>query len=496
VRIDGDLVLSHPWSGSLAYNASEVVNLPSLSTPTGMRTITVTAVNPNGAADEISGNSTGSNTYDASGEIAKIVVHTDGTGAETTWSIYDVFFFPIANGGPFTGQDNTTVTTTVCLPTTFGNCYSLFLFDSAGDGLCCGDGQGYWEIRNAADQVLLRDKFMASADGNQSPALNPQSPYYSLGHEFCLPSGPSNILANECGIFNNTLLNKVYTSVVPGALMYQFEFSQPDEGAIRRIAVPRNWVKFGEMVTSPLMPGVTYFTRVRVDQGSEGFHDDRFGGGCEMGIDPAAVPGCTQLIDDPALPTHSCGVTRAFGGSDKIWAVPVVGGTAYRFQFSNPGEGYNRIVQRTNYVCVLNWVTLPLVNGQYEVTVSVLVNGQWSGYCGAACTLTILNTPSAEGMGQRSSDEPTGTHDMSLFPNPVTEGEVQLEIPMVNTWTGPIMIDLFDMSGKHVLARALAADGPEMFRTVLDLRGSVVSGTYLVRATVGEKVFTERLIVH
>ena len=137
-----------------------------------------------------------------------------------------------------------------------------------------------------------------------------------------------------------------------------------------------------------------------------------------------------------------------------------------------------------------------MVNGQYEVTVSVLVNGQWSGYCGAACTLTILNTPSAEGMGQRSSDEPTGTHDMSLFPNPVAEGEVQLEIPMVNTWTGPIMIDLFDMSGKHVLARALAADGPEMFRTVLDLRGSVVSGTYLVRATVGEKVFTERLIVH
>ena len=36
---------------------------------------------------------------------------------------------------------------------------------------------------------------------------------------------------------------------------YQFKFSNPDQGFHRRIVVPRNWVKFSEMVTNPLVPG-------------------------------------------------------------------------------------------------------------------------------------------------------------------------------------------------------------------------------------------------
>ena len=133
-------------------------------------------------------------------------------------------------------------------------------------------------------------------------------------------------------------------------MMYQFEFSDTDAGFLRRIAVPRPWVEFGEMVSSPLLPGVHYFTRVRVDQGATGMADDRFGGGCEMGIDPVQVPGCTQLIDNPSLSTHSCGATKTFGVSDKIWAVPVVGGTLYKFKFVNMVEGYTSIIQSNNYV--------------------------------------------------------------------------------------------------------------------------------------------------
>ncbi len=494
VHLDGVLVLSHAWTGSLAYNASETLTLPVITTPQGLQDITVTAVSPNGAVDEIAANSAGTSSYDASGEIAKVVIRTDGAGAETTWSIYDVFFFPVANGGPYTGQNHVTVTTTVCLPTTFGNCYSLYLFDSAGDGLCCGDGEGYWEVRNAADDVLLRDRFVAATDGTQSPAVNPESPFYSMGHEFCLPSGPSNILTSECGLFNNTLLNKVYTSPVPGALMYQFEFSQPDEGSLRRIAVPRNWVKFGEMVTSPLMPGVRYFTRVRVDQGAAGFYDDRFGGGCEMGIDPVAVPGCTQLIDQPTLPTHSCGVTKSFGGSDKIWAQPVVGGTAYRFQFSNPGEGYNRIIQTPSYICVLNWVTQPLVNGQYQVTVSVLVNGQWSGYCGAACTVTILNVPEGLALQPRVAEVAVERIDLVMYPNPVTDGRVHVRIGGLLEGTHAVNVDIYDMGGRRIQAERYTLEG-ESIDQVLELTGGMGAGTYLVNVLIDGRTHARRLSV-
>ena len=44
-----------------------------------------------------------------------------------------------------------------------------------------------------------------------------------------------------------------------------------------------------------------------------------------------------------------------------------------------------------NYVCVLNWVTLPLEPGVSNVSVEALVNGQWSGFCGNVCGLTIVD---------------------------------------------------------------------------------------------------------
>src|SRR6185503_7001220 len=130
------------------------------------------------------------------------------------------------------------------------------------------------------------------------------------GHRFCLPLGPSAIDAGNCEVFTHSLYDKVFTSTVGGASMYQFNFMNPNAGFHRRIAVPRNWVKFSEMVTNPLVPGVVYFARARADQGAPGFNDDNYGPGCELAMDPSAANPCTQLINNPDLPTYSCGVTR------------------------------------------------------------------------------------------------------------------------------------------------------------------------------------------
>ncbi len=489
VTIDGGAsILDHPWVGTLAYGATTTVNLPAVLTPLGLHALEVAAVSPNGQPDEIAANDQSSTNYDASGQPVKVVVHTDGAGSDITWTIYDAFFFPLVNGGSY--GNNTTYESTHCLATTLGECYTFYLFDSSGDGLCCGNGDGYWQIRDGANRLLVGDQFLASVDGSQSPAINTASPLY-VGHEFCLPGGPSNIVANECGIFNNTLNNKVYCTAVQGVLSYQFEFSDPDAGFLRRIALPRPWVKFGEMVTVPLQPGVRYFTRVRVDQGASGFADDRFGGGCDMGIDPAQVPGCTQLIDNPNLNTHSCGVTKAFGGSDKIWAQPVLGGTAYRFQFSNPGEGYNRVMPSNNYVCVLHWDTLPLVNGStYDVRVSVLVNGQWSGYCGAACALTILNLP---GMSQEGRAVTASRHDgISLYPNPVTQDRVSIRIDGLTDEHQEVLVEVYSITGERVVFQRFANEGDLINRT-LEVPPSLNAGTYLVRVNVNGEVSTHKL---
>jgi len=500
--IDGGTPQVYAWTGNLAYLATESVTLPPISTTLGLHTLNVTVDLPNGAADEIAGNDAASAGLDISGETVVVSILTDNNGGETSWTIFDAFFFPVANGGPYAGQNNTEVNTTVCLQTGLGNCFSFIVTDAGGDGLCCLNGNGRWELRNVSGRVLLRDRFEG---GNQSPSTTPVSPGY-FAHDFCVPAGPSGILATECDIFTNTLQSKVYTQTVGGVLNYQFEFSDPDGGFRRRIAVPRNWVAFGEMVTSPLTPGTVYFARVRVDQGATGFADDRFGTGCEMAIDPSSI-GCPQLIDNISLPTHSCGVTRAFGGSDKIWSVPTYGATQYRFRFSGglidsdgptgpnaPAAG-TRTILRPSYVCLLNWATFTLVNGQtYSVTVEALVNGVWTGFCGPACNVTISNPPAFAGRAMEVDAEPVSSAFM-MYPNPNRGEQLFVSLSNITADVNVVTVDLYDMFGKRVLTATLPVQDGQLQNNAIALDREIAAGLYLVNVTAGGYTTTERLVI-
>lgn len=486
--IDGGTPMTYDWTGSLPFQASTSVTLPVIATIQGNHTLNIRTQLPNGAPDEMTANDAQSVALNISGESVVVSIRTDANGDQTSWQIYDGFFFVVAEGGPYNGQDNTTINTTACLPTTFGNCYSFFVFDSFGDGMCCANGNGFWEIKSPSGNVLLRDRFMSSPDGFQSPAAAPAAPSY-IAHEFCLPEGPSNILSNECGVFTNTLQSKVYCKSIPGAAQYQFEFTDPDVGFRRRIAVPRNWVKFSEMQTVPLVPGIVYFARVRIDQGPTGFSDDHFGSGCEMAIDPNI--GCTSLIDDIGLPTHSCGVSKRFGGSDRIWARPIVGASQYKFRFTNAGEGFVREVTRPSYVCILNWSPLPLqVGATYDVQVNVMVNSLWSGYCGLTCQLTIIapgNRPERSLLAQPDAN-------LQLWPNPNTGDRITLRSSGLDPQRTSVSIEVVDLFGKQVLATSSPIAQGEI-NTILRFDQQLAAGTYLVRVSDGAHTFLERFVV-
>ena len=492
--LDGGLTgpFVYNWTGSLPYLGTEVVQLPGFTAPYGTHTLNVTVQNPNGQVDEIPGNDlTSELNIDVTGETVIVRITTDNDPTQIYWEIQDQAFQVVA-AAPAYGAGNTTVDVTTCLSTLNGNCFSFYLFDFLGDGLSgMGNGNGSWSLRTLGGQTLLGDDFNGTISGLLSPNSPPATAGYVSGHEFCLPPGPSTLQAGECGIFTNLLQNKVYATTVPGVTTYQFEFSDPDAGFRRRIAVPRNWVKFSEMVTSPLQPGVRYFTRVRVDQGAAGLADDRFGTGCEMGLDPTAVPGCTGLVDDIGFPAHSCGVIKTFGGSDKIFAQPVVGATQYRFRFENIGEGYLRTIVRPNYICPLNWVTLPLVNGStYDVSVEVFYAGQWSGYCGPVCQVTILNPPA---MAQQRDAEVVTNSGLQAWPNPVRDGAVNLRLDGLTAGTQRVSLEVYDLTGKRVVAQDMENSGP-VFNTVLDLDG-FAGGVYMVHLNVDGAVHQQRISV-
>jgi hypothetical protein len=187
-------------------------------------------------------------------------------------------------------------------------------------------------------------------------------------------------------------------------------------------------------------------------------------------------------------------VTKAFGGSDKIWAQPVTGATQYRFNFNNIGEGYNRNIIRPSYVCLLSWVTFPLVNGStYNVKVEAFVSGVWSGYCGAICQVTISNPPVNGGVQHAMAATEENAVGLSVWPNPVRDGQVTLRLGGLNADDQLVNVDVYDAFGKRVMSETYGNDGNAIFNGKLNL--DAAAGVYMIQVTVNDKTYTERITV-
>jgi hypothetical protein len=94
----------------------------------------------------------------------------------------------------------------------------------------------------------------------------------------------------------------------------------------------------------------------------------------------------------------------------------------------------------------------------------------------------------------RIAPKPRSRKDLVVFPNPTSDGVVQMSIP--NT-TGKLILsqiaqaELFDGSGKMVMKADVQMSGSGMGQ--LDL-GELASGSYVVKVSVGGKVFMAKLI--
>ncbi|MCO6482140.1 MAG: hypothetical protein J5I62_05045, partial [Flavobacteriales bacterium] len=183
------------------------------------------------------------------GNMAVISITTDADPGQLTWEVTNESSQVVASGAPT--QANTTENSTVFLA---GTCYGFAVYDSNGDGIA----NGGWELRTTDGKVILRDEF---STGSSSPVNPPLSGSYGNYHSFCLPLAAPDVHPAECDVFDNRSDNKVFankvagTNYLGGTLNYQFEFSDPDSGFIRRIKKPRNYIVFSELNPSPLKGG-------------------------------------------------------------------------------------------------------------------------------------------------------------------------------------------------------------------------------------------------
>ncbi|MCI1751827.1 MAG: T9SS type A sorting domain-containing protein [Flavobacteriales bacterium] len=418
-----------------------------------------------------------------SGNNVVVAINTDQHADQTTWQIKNATGGIMATGGPYIGRNNTLVTDTVCLGPNPG-CFTLQMFDNFGDGL----GGGSWQLRTINGGLILGDQF---EKGFVSPSQSPASASYGSGHSFCMPLGSANISASECGVFNNGLNNKVHSDVVSGATQYEFEFTDPDNGFVRRIIKSTSYVKFIDLGAPQLIPGVHYFCRVRTNANGP-LASAHWGTGCETGLGVEETLLCSELISAPTY-GHSCNETRKFGFyGGYIYAQPVLGATQYQFNIYTPGGVYDTLISRSSYILQLKWTGNPLVDGTtYNVAINAITAGQNTGFCTTTCTVTINNAALSQtpvhqlDAGQQRS--------LEVWPNPNDGHDVALNIAGLDEQVNHASVELFDATGRMVKTLAVPVQNGLMNNT-MDLSG-VANGTYVIRVTAGEKTYNSALVV-
>lgn len=147
IYVNGNLITTVPWTGSLEQFATETVTLPAITLNDGVNVVEVRVINPNGQQDENDSNdSVTAEVIAISGPALNYSLELilDDYGSETTWEIRNESNQVVYEGGPYQdGADQTIIDVPLCLA---AGCYTFTIFDSWGDGICCEYGDGAYTL--------------------------------------------------------------------------------------------------------------------------------------------------------------------------------------------------------------------------------------------------------------------------------------------------------------------------------------------------------------
>jgi hypothetical protein len=458
-------------------------------------------------------------------------INTDLSASQTTWAISDAATSTVlCNGGPYADGFQLNVTENCCLP---DGCYTLTVFDSAGDGILNGFNGGY-QLRLASDNRRIIDNQRNGGFGSVSQITG-------NAYSFCLPIGDVEPIYTSCDKFwwrtgeflvatPDDEVSAEWIVGVPNNQQsttsgYEFWFYDPNGGySFRRFRNHRTSDGFGNV-------GAVRACHMKVNNWAVANHIPEFdlmnvrirpvingvsgdwGPACRFVRDEALAQ-CppTKLMDIPGNQFLSCGQFRQFGvHGQRIHARPVRQASQYEWRFRIPAENIEIIRSSNNYFLNLNWgpgIAPPLEAGKtYEVDVRALRNGAWcvdpldpDSAWGDICLLTIQNSPAQEGGQNLALVEEAA---FSLWPNPNSGDQFWLSFAALGgaVELETITVDIHDLTGKRVLARELAVNEQGAIHTVIDLNpGSgpgqaLANGMYLVSIIAGEKRYTERMVI-
>ena len=162
-KINDGALSSFTWNGSLSSLQKAVITLPEYTYDLmAQNTLTIYTTNPNNVADEYPKNDTllfNFTTSPVSTNLVKVAVRTDNAPTETTWEIKNSLNAVVASGGPYT-DPNKLYQQTYTMPQ--ADCYTFTIHDAGGNGICCSNGNGGYEVSSSGTIIMQGGSFAYS----------------------------------------------------------------------------------------------------------------------------------------------------------------------------------------------------------------------------------------------------------------------------------------------------------------------------------------------
>lgn len=151
-KVNSGDVADYPWTGNLNFLDEATIQLPAYTFGLeNSNLLTVYADGINGVNDDYPRNDTIRTSFEAAkqtGEEVFLSIKTDNYPEETTWNITDVAGNTLTSGGPYNENLHTY---TYTIPVAFGTCYQFNIYDSGGNGICCGtSGLGRYQLKSGS----------------------------------------------------------------------------------------------------------------------------------------------------------------------------------------------------------------------------------------------------------------------------------------------------------------------------------------------------------
>jgi hypothetical protein len=152
-NIDGGATTTYNWNGTLNLYQQANITLPGFTSTSGSHVFNCTITNINGSSDQNTSNNTKSSNFQViNGNKIIIELKTDNYPTETSYLLKNAAGDTLLYQSNF-GSANTVITKEICLEQA---CYTLTIYDSYGDGICCAQGNGYIKVISESGSTLAQ----------------------------------------------------------------------------------------------------------------------------------------------------------------------------------------------------------------------------------------------------------------------------------------------------------------------------------------------------